>query len=146
MIRAKNRSWPESHERWQQGCPITSRKRGNRRQETFFCDNDYRAYIQFMGEWCTNCGVEVWACCLMPNHVHLIVVPELEESLRRAVGEAHLRQTRMVNFRQRWRGHFWQGRFGSYAMDERYLVAAVRYVELNPVRNGQGRLPGLAAL
>jgi putative transposase len=118
------------------GLPHHLTQRGDRRQETFFCDDDYRAYIQLMGEWCTKSGAEVRAYCLMPNHVHLILVPESEESLRRAVGEAHRRYTRLMNFRDRWRGHLWQGQFGSYAMDERYLPAAVRYVELNPLRAG----------
>jgi Transposase and inactivated derivatives len=87
-----------------------------------------------MAEWCARCGVEVWAYCLMPNHVHLIAVPNSEGGLRRALGEAHRRYTRYVNFWEGWRGHLWQGRFASFVMDESYLLAAVRYVELNPVR------------
>ncbi len=70
------------------------------------------------------------------NHVHLIAVPRAEESLRRAIGEAHRRYTRKINFRQKWRGYLWQGRFASFVMDEPYLLAAARYVELNPVRAG----------
>ncbi|MEO5335245.1 MAG: transposase [Magnetococcus sp. YQC-5] len=70
----------------------------------------------------------------MPNHVHLIVVPGSEEGLRRAVGEAHRRYTRHINFREKWRGHLWQGRFASFPMDEAHLYLAARYVELNPVR------------
>lgn len=89
-----------------------------------------------MAEWCGKCGVEIWAYCLMPNHVHLIAVPESEDGLRRGIGEAHRRYSRMINFRQDWRGHLWQGRFASFPMDESYLLAAVRYVELNPVRAG----------
>jgi putative transposase len=54
--------------------------------------------------------------------------------LRRAIGEAHRHYTRRINFRERWRGHLWQGRFASFVMDEPYLLAAARYVELNPVR------------
>jgi len=65
-------------------------QRGNRRQRTFFRKDDYRAYVELMAEWCGQCGVGVWAYCLMPNHVHLIVVPETEEGLRRAIGEAYL--------------------------------------------------------
>jgi putative transposase len=72
----------------------------------------------------------------MSNHVHLVVVPETESGLARAIGEAHRRYTRAVNFREGWRGYLWQGRFASCPMDERYLLAAVRYVELNPVRAG----------
>jgi putative transposase len=70
----------------------------------------------------------------MPNHTHLIAVPSSENGLRRAIGEAHRRYTRRINFREKWRGYLWQGRFASFAMDEPYLLAAARYVELNPVR------------
>ena len=111
-------------------------QRGNRRQETFFCDEDYQAYLDLMAEWCGEHKVRVWAYCLMPNHVHLIVVPKSEDGLRRAIGEAHRRYTRRVNFREGWRGHLWQGRFASFVMDEPYLLAAARYIELNPVRAG----------
>jgi putative transposase len=111
-------------------------QRGNRRQRTFFCDEDYLAYIELMAEWCLKCQVEIWAWCLMPNHVHLIAVPESETGLARAVGEAHRRYTRRINFREGWRGHLWQERFASFPMDENYLLAAVRYVEMNPVAAG----------
>jgi putative transposase len=116
------------------GIPHHVTQRGNRRLPTFFGDEDYNAYIDLMAEWCGKCGVEIWAYCLMPNHVHLIAVPESEDGLRRGIGEAHRRYSRMINFRQDWRGHLWQGRFASFPMDEAYLLAAARYVEINPVR------------
>jgi putative transposase len=72
----------------------------------------------------------------MPNHSHLIAVPESEAALRLAIGEAHRRYTAAVNKREGWTGHLWQGRFASFAMDARYTLAAARYVELNPVRAG----------
>jgi len=109
-------------------------QRGNRGQETFFCDDDYQAYLDLMAEWCGQHRVQVWAYCLMPNHVHLIVVPKSEDGLARAIGEAHRRYTRRVNSRQRWRGHLWQGRFASFVLDKPYLLACARYIELNPVR------------
>jgi len=56
--------------------------------------------------------------------------------LRWAIGSAHERYTRRINFREKWRGYLWQGRFASFVMDEPYLLAAARYVELNPVRAG----------
>jgi putative transposase len=118
------------------GYPHHITQRGNRRQQTFFCDEDYNTYISLMAEWCKKQHVEIWAYCLMPNHVHLIAIPESEDGLRSAIGEAHRRYTRHVNFRQGWRGHLWQGRFSSFPMDEGYLLAAARYVELNPVRAG----------
>ena len=116
------------------GYPHHITQRGNRRQETFFCDDDYKQYIDLMAQWCNRCGVEVWAYCLMPNHTHLVAVPRTEESMRKAIGEAHRRYARMINFREGWQGYLWQGRFFSFVMDERYLLAAVRYIELNPVR------------
>ena len=78
----------------------------------------------------------------MPNHIHLIAVPQSADGLRRAIGEAHRRYTRRVNFREGWVGHLWQGRFASFVMDEEYLVAAARYIERNPVRAGLVRWAG----
>jgi putative transposase len=69
------------------GFPHHITQRGNRRQETFFEEEDYQAYREFMAEWCGKCGVAVWAYCLMTNHVHLIVVPENTDGLRRAIGQ-----------------------------------------------------------
>jgi putative transposase len=116
------------------GLPHHVTQRGNRRQQTFFNDGDYAAYVDLMAEWCREEGVEIWSYCLMPNHVHLIAIPTTEDGLRRAIGEAHRRYTRRINFREKWRGYLWQGRFASFIMDEPYLLAAARYVELNPVR------------
>ena len=72
----------------------------------------------------------------MPNHTHLIALPQTEESLRKAIGEDHRRYSRTINFREGWRGYLWQGRFSSFVMDQRYLLTAVRSIELNPVRAG----------
>ena len=116
------------------GIPHHVTQRGNRRLPTFFKDEDYQSYIALMSEWCQKCSVEIWAYCLMPNHVHLIAAPESEDGLRRGIGEAHRRYSRMINFRENWRGHLWQGRFASFPMDENYLLAAALYVEMNPVR------------
>lgn len=109
-------------------------QRGVRRMDTFFDDEDYEMYLSLMREWCLSSGVEIWAYCLMPNHVHLIAVPEDEKGLARGIGEAHRRYTRYINFKKGWKGYLWQGRFASFPMDEDYLLASVRYVELNPVR------------
>ncbi len=117
-------------------------QRGNRRQPVFFSDADYQAYLGLLAEGCREAEVAVWAYCLMPNHVHLILVPSTPDGLRAALGETHRRYTRMVNFREDWRGYLWQGRFASFAMDEAYLLACARYVELNPVRAGLVAHPG----
>jgi len=123
------------------GLPHHITQRGNRRMETFFAEADYREYLYLMAEWCNRCSVQIWSYCLMPNHVHLIAVPESEDGLRRAIGEAHRRYTRYINFQKDWKGHLWQGRFASFPMDEQYLISTARYVELNPVRAGLVKRP-----
>ncbi len=123
------------------GYPHHITQRGNRRQQTFFSDGDYVAYLELMSEWCMTYSVECWAYCLMPNHVHLILVPSDKEGLKSAVSEAHRRYTRMINFRKGWRGHLWQGRFASFIMDEKHLFTCTKYIELNPVRAGLVKNP-----
>jgi len=124
------------------GLPHHITQRGNRRQQIFFADEDYLAYLDLMATWCRKYKVAVWAWCLMPNHVHLIAVPRSEEGLARAIGEAHRRYTRLVNFREGWRGHLWQERFASFVMDEKHLLAAARYIEMNPVAAQLVKHPG----
>ena len=109
--------------------------------ETFFSAADYKEYLQLMARWCDRCNVQVWSYCLMPNHVHLIAVPATEDSLHKAIGEAHRRYTRYINFQKDWKGHLWQGRFASYPMDERHLLAVTRYIILNPVKAGLAHKP-----
>lgn len=118
------------------GIPHHVTQRGNRRERTFFEDADYKRYRTMLGDAAKRAGAEVWAYCLMPNHVHLIVVPSGEDGLRRTFADAHRRYTGMINARHEWTGHLWQGRFGAVAMDEAHLLAAVRYVALNPVGAG----------
>lgn len=111
-------------------------QRGSRGQVTFIRDTDYADYRDLVADHCARCATEVWAYCLMPNHVHLVMVPRRADGLRCALGEAHRRFSRKINAREGWRGHLWQERFHSFVMDEHYLLAAVRYVENNPVRAG----------
>lgn len=118
------------------GIPYHVTQRGNRRQRTFFNDADYALYRDLLAAAAKRAGTSVWAYCLMPNHVHLIVVPVDEDGLRRTFADAHRRYTGFVNARERWTGHLWQGRYGAVAMDEAHLAAAARYVALNPVRAG----------
>jgi len=63
------------------GFPHHITQRGNRRQQTFFSDQDFKAYLALMAEWCLNYKVDIWAYCLMPNHIHLIAVPETKDGL-----------------------------------------------------------------
>ena len=109
-------------------------QRGNRRQEVFFCDEDYAHYRDLIAASCREQGVSCLAWCLMPNHVHLILRPSTNDGLRAALAEAHRRYSRRINFSKGWTDYLWQGRFASYPMDEAHLMIAIRYVELNPVK------------
>ncbi len=116
-------------------------QRGNRRQRVFFGAGDGRLYLRLLREGCAKAGTRIWAWCLMPNHVHLVLVPAHEDGLRAALAEPHRRYAATVNKRSDWRGHLWQQRFASFPMDEEWLIACARYVELNPVRTGLVRRP-----
>src|SRR5262245_52437472 len=92
-------------------------QRGNRRAPVFFEPDDYVLYRDLLAERCRKAGVEVWAYCLMPNHVHLVLTPSTPEGLRLALGETHRRYTGFINARARWTGHLFQGRFSSVVLD-----------------------------
>jgi len=118
------------------GQPHHVTQRGNRRAQTFFEDGDYALYESLLSEAAQKAGADIWCYCLMPNHVHIIIVPSDADGLRRTFADAHRRYTGYINTRMRVTGHLWQGRFGSVVMDEEHLAHAVRYVSLNPVRAG----------
>jgi putative transposase len=136
------------------GLPHHVTQRGNGRAQTFFGEADYRLYRDLLAEQATAARVQVWAWVLMPNHVHLVLVPSDPDGIRRTMAVVHRRYASHVHARLKRSGHFWQGRFGCVAMDElagppcprhgceprgrlapaNHLGAAVRYVALNPVR------------
>jgi putative transposase len=83
------------------GFPHHVTQRGNRRMAVFAEPSDYRLYLDLMAERCAAHDVACWAYCLMPNHVHLVLVPGTEGALARAVGEAHRRYAAFFNARAR---------------------------------------------
>lgn len=118
------------------GSPHLVTQRGNRGQKVFFCDDDYRSYLELLAEGCRRAHTSVWAYALLPNRVHLLLVPRDEDGLRAALGESHRRYTRAINSREGWTGFLWQGRFASFPMDQAHLPACARFVELTPVFAG----------
>jgi putative transposase len=97
---------------------------------------DHFVYIRLLQKFLAEFEVRLWAYALMPNHVHLIVVPPKEDSLSALIHRAHGGYADFFNALYGTVGHLWQGRFNSSAMDEGYFWNAVRYVERNPVRSG----------
>ncbi len=111
-------------------------QRGNGRQQVFFHNRDYTLYLRLIREACADARVSCLAYCLMPNHVHLILVPSTDDGLRRCLSTTHRAYAGILNASRRRTGHFWQGRYGSVPMDDPHLHEALRYVLLNPVRAG----------
>jgi putative transposase len=81
-------------------------------------------------------GVKIIAYCLMPNHVHHVVVPSSASGLHRLFKAVHGRYALRINRARGLTGHLWQGRYFSSPLDASYFLNAIRYVELNPVRAG----------
>ena len=123
------------------GHPHHVTQRGVRRQATFFDEHDYRLYRRLATEILQRASLKILAYCLMPNHIHAVVVPEDRHSLAQFFGPLHKRYAQFTNHRYEWTGHLWQARFFSVVMDERHTLAAMRYVERNPVRSGLVEAP-----
>lgn len=111
-------------------------QRGNRRAPAFSSDADYCLYLDLLAQACARAGTAIWAWCLMPDHVRLVLVPSHADGLRAALSETHRRYSWAVNRREGRRGPLWQSPFSSFPMDEAHLLACVRHVELEPVRAG----------
>ncbi len=111
-------------------------QRGNRRSDVFFDEADRQKYLMLLADYKQRYGLDLWAYCLMTNHVHLVVVPKDETSLGRTMRDTHQAYSSHVNRKLNESGHLWQGRYFSSVLDESYLWSAVRYVERNPVRAG----------
>jgi putative transposase len=80
-------------------------QRGDRREPVFFEADGYRLYWRLVAAAARRAGTAVWAYCLMPNHVDLIVTPTDADGLRATFAEAHRRHTAAINARFRWTGH-----------------------------------------
>ena len=116
------------------GYPHHITQRGNYRQTVFENDDDYHQYLFWLKEYSKKYSFEIWAYCLMSNHVHFIGVPRKEDTLARTFNTLHMRYSQHINRRRKASGHLWQGRFYSTILDDVHVYAAVKYVENNPVR------------
>ncbi|MBI2227582.1 MAG: transposase [Deltaproteobacteria bacterium] len=108
--------------------------RGNQRRKTFRCDDDYKAYLDRLERYRAKCHVRIYAYCLMPNHVHLLVETGSTPLAKFMQG---LQQSYTQHFNRSYRkvGHLFQGRYKAIICDrDKYLLALVRYIHLNPVR------------
>jgi putative transposase len=117
-------------------CPHHITQRGNDRRAVFESDSDRLAYLALLGEHARVQHLRILGYCLMPNHVHLIALPERPDSMAKALRETHGRYAAYLNSRLSRSGHLWQGRYYSCPLDNAHLWNALRYTERNPVRAG----------
>ena len=118
-------------------------QRGNNRQAIFFAEDDYRFYLEALGQSArkTECQIHVYV--LMTNHVHLLMTPQSKEGPSRLMQSVGRSYVRYVNATYGRSGTLWEGRFKSALVDsEEYFLVCSRYVELNPVRAEMVESPG----
>ena len=124
------------------GFPHHVIQRGNDRCAVFRDDADRERYLAILREIAGAAGLTVHAYVLMPDHVHLLVTPQAAGDLGRVVQALGRRYVRWFNDRHGRAGALFEGRYRSTVVEaERYLLACMRYVELNPVRAALVGLP-----
>lgn len=116
------------------GIPHHVTQRGNHRERVFLSKGDPEAYLGLLHAYSRRFGIAIFAYCLMPNHVHLVVEPTSSDGLPRALRAVHCQYAQRIHRMRAITGHFWQGRYHSSALDPPHFLNAIRYVELNPVR------------
>ena len=115
--------------------PVHVVQRGRSRNPVFFDDEDYTAYLAWLSEASARYGCAVHAYVLMTNHVHILVTPADEHGLSQMMQYLGLRYVPYINHRYATSGSIWEGRFKASLIDsDDYLLACMRYIELNPVR------------
>jgi putative transposase len=112
-------------------------QRGNNWATVFFDAEDRQTYLHLLELYSKKFSLQIWAYCLMDNHVHLLAVPEKDNSLARGVGLTNQVYTQYLNRKRNQSGRIWQNRFYSCLVDnDTYLWTIARYIESNPVIAG----------
>ena len=124
------------------GIPLHITHRGVNRGTTFIDDEDFAAYLQALERVSGEQGVSIHGYVLMTNHVHLLVSANVAGAVSRMMQALGRRYVRAFNARHSRTGTLWEGRYKSCLVDsDRYLLACLRYIELNPVRAAMVELP-----
>ena len=116
-------------------------QRGTDRQTVFHSRADRLTYLHLLRQQASLGNLSILAYCLMSNHIHLVAVPEQEAALAEVMQSVHGRYAQYLNARRGRCGRLWQNRFSSCALGPKHLWAALRYVELNPVRASLAATP-----
>jgi putative transposase len=118
------------------GLPHHVVQRAARGKALFYTDQDRRRYLDLLAEYATRQRLQIWAWCLMPDHVHLVAVPEDALSLAAALIPLQTQYSRHIHQTRKKEGVLWRGRFASCPLDARHAWEAIRFVERNPLRAG----------
>lgn len=119
------------------GFPLHIVQRGHNREPCFFADRDYSAYRRWLAEALADAQCELHAYALMSNHVHLLVTPAQAKLVPRLLIALGRRYVQYINATYNRSGTLWESRYKSSLIDtETYLLACMRYIDLNPVRAG----------
>jgi len=125
------------------GYPHHLIQRGNNRQAIFASPVDYRTLLDLLDENAQKFEVAIHAYVLMSNHFHLLVTPQTAGGLSHMMQAAGRSYVRYFNHSQQRSGTLWEGRYRSTVIQsERYLLACMAYIDLNPVRAGLVAQPG----
>src|SRR5262245_52103526 len=110
--------------------------RGNRKADIFRTDHDRRHFLARTAEACVQTSLRCLAYCLMTNHYHFVFRTG-EPKLTEAMQWIDARYAEHFNVAHTLSGHVFQGRYRAELIDtDAYLLQAIRYVLLNPVRAG----------
>jgi len=116
------------------GYPHQVTQRGNYEQTVFEEDADFRRYLSWLRECSDRYSIEIWAYCLMPNHVHFVCIPKTDGALAHAFNTLHMKYAQYFHGKKGVTGHLWRGRFLSCMLDDQSVFEEVRFIENNPVR------------
>jgi putative transposase len=115
--------------------PLHIVQRGHNREACFFAEEDYHAYLHWLGQALAEAHCHLHAYALMTNHVHLLLTPRRAETVPRLIISLGRRYVQYINHTYRRTGTLWDSRYKSSLIHaDTYLLACQRYIELNPVR------------
>jgi len=119
------------------GYPHHITQRGNNRATVFFDDDDRQTYLNLLAGYAQKHHLQIWAYCLMSNHIHLLAMPETEIALSRGIGLTNQVYTQYLNRKMKQSGRIWQNRFFSCVVEnDQHLWTVGRYIERNPLKAG----------
>ncbi len=125
------------------GVPVHVVQRGRSKEPVFYNEVDYQVYLKWLKEAAERYHCQIHAYVLMTNHIHLLSTPKEESGITRLMQYLGRHYVPYINQTYGGSGSIWEGRYkASLVQEETYLLACMRYIELNPVRANMVKAPG----